>query len=149
MKLHVIDIEVPCAAPAEVAFDILRDAAGWSTWSAAKKTYLEVEGAPAPDGVGAIRHFGAGPFSSREEVVAYDPPNHFAYILHKGIPVRDYRADVTITAVETAGGSGCTIAWHSTFHRKYPLTGTITRVALKYFLLSTARRLAKAAQARK
>jgi uncharacterized protein YndB with AHSA1/START domain len=149
MKLYVIDVEVACAAPAEVAFDILRDAAGWSTWSAAKKTYLEVEGTPAPDGVGAIRIFGTGPFASREEVVAYEPPTHFAYILHKGIPVLDYRADVTITPTDNAGQLGCTIAWHSTFHRKYPLTGAANRSFLQYFLRDTAKRLASAAVARR
>ncbi len=148
MKLHVIDIEVPCAAPPEVAFDLLRDAAGWSTWSAAKKTSLEVEGTPAPDGVGAIRVFGTGPFSSREEVVAYDPPTHFAYILHKGVPVSDYRADVTITATGNPVGSACTITWHSTFYRKYPLTGTGNRWFLTFFIRDTARRLAKAAATR-
>ena len=144
MKLHIIDIEVPCAAPPEVAFDILQDAAGWKNWSAASKSYLEVEGSPTPDGVGAIRRFGTGPFMSREEVVLHDAPTHFAYILHKGIPVKDYRADVTIKPVS----AGCTITWHSTFHRKYPLTGTSTRLFLKYFLRDTARRLASAAEAR-
>lgn len=125
-------------------FDILRDAANWSTWSAAKKTRLEKQGTPAPDGVGAIRIFGTGPFSSREEVVAYNPPTHFAYVLHKGLPVRAYRADVTITPV----GQGCTIAWHSTFYGKYPGTGTLNRLALTYFLRDTAKRLAKTAGAR-
>ncbi len=144
MELHTIDIEVPCAAPPEVTFDILQDAAGWKTWSAASKSYLEVEGAPMPDGVGAIRRFGTGPFMSREEVVVHDAPTHFAYILHKGIPVKDYRADVVINPV----GTGCNITWRSTFHRKYPLTGTPTRLFLKYFLRDTARRLARAAEAR-
>jgi hypothetical protein len=147
-KLYVIDVQVDCAAPAEVAFDILRDAAGWSTWTVAKKTMLEVEGTPAPDGVGAIRIFGTGPFKSREEVVAYEPPTHFAYIMHKGVPVSDYRADVTITPTNIAGQVGCTIVWHSTFHRKYPLTGAANRLFLLYFLRDTAKRLARAAVAR-
>ena len=64
--------------------------------------------------------------------------------LHAGIPVKDYRADVRIIPV----GSGCTISWRSTFHRKYPLSGTPTRLFLKYFLRDTARRLARAAQHR-
>ncbi len=144
MKLHIIDIEVPCAASPEVTFDILQDADGWKNWSAASKSYLEVEGSPTADGVGAIRRFGTGPFMSKEEVVAHEAPTHFAYILHKGIPVKDYRADVIINPV----GTGCTITWRSTFHRKYPLTGTSTRAFLKYFLRDTARRLARAAEAR-
>ncbi|CAB4894227.1 unannotated protein [freshwater metagenome] len=144
MKLHTIDIEVPCSASPEITFDILQHAAGWSTWSAAKKAWLEVEGSPTPDGVGAVRRFGTGPFMSREEVVAHEAPTHFAYVLHAGIPVKDYRADVRIIPV----GSGCTISWRSTFHRKYPLSGTPTRLFLKYFLRDTARRLARAAQHR-
>ena len=146
MKLYVIDLSVPCSAPAEVAFDVLRDAVGWSKWTAAKTAYLEREGTPAPDGVGAIRRFKTGPFGSREEVVAYEAPTHFAYILHSGIPVRDYRADVTITPNEA--GTGCSIAWRSTFHRKQPLTGAATRFMLHRFLLATARNLAKEAEAR-
>ncbi|MEI7618835.1 MAG: SRPBCC family protein [Actinomycetota bacterium] len=147
MKLYVIDLSVPCSAPAEVAFDVLRDAAGWSKWAAVNNTSLEREGTPAPDGVGAIRRFKTGPFGSREEVVAYEAPTHFAYILHSGIPVRDYRADVTIAPLTSA--TGCTITWHSTFHRKYPLTGASMRFMLHRFLLATARNLAKEAEARR
>ena len=144
MKLLVIDFEVPCSATAETAFDVLRDSAGWPSWSAARHASLEREGSPTPDGVGAIRRFRTGPFGSREEVVAFDPPTHFAYLLLEGIPVRDYRADVTITPTQ----SGCTIAWHSTFHRKFPGWGAATRVVLKLFLRDNARRLARFAERR-
>ena len=82
-------------------------------------------------------------FTSREEVVAYEPPHHFAYVLLKGVPVRDYRADVTLTP----DGTGTLITWTSTFEPKYPGTGWLMSAFLRGVLRDFARRLARHAAA--
>lgn len=112
----------------------------WHTWTAFPSTRLEREGDPAPDGVGAIRRFGFGAMGSREEVVAFEPPNHLGYVLLSGLPVRDYRSDVTLTP--TTGG-GTAIAWVSSFDAR-PADGWFWAGFLKLLLTDFSRRLAKA-----
>jgi hypothetical protein len=64
-------------AQPQVLFALLADGATWPRWSIVRHARLEREGVPAPHGVGAIRRFGGGPFASREQVVAYEPPHHW------------------------------------------------------------------------
>jgi hypothetical protein len=62
---------------------------------------------------------------SREEVLAWDPPGHLAYRILSGFPVRNYRADITLTATD----AGTHIEWAGTYDPKWPGTGTVlTRV---------------------
>lgn len=71
------------------------------------RSYLLREGAPDPDGVGALRRFAVGPFGSCEEVVEFDPPGHLAYEGRKGIPARRYRGDIFLRS----DGAGTAITW--------------------------------------
>src|SRR5947208_12067267 len=84
-------------APIEAVWALLAHADQWREWTAFSKTELEREGAPDRDGVGAIRRFGFPIFTSREEIVAFEPPTHLGYILHAGLPLGGYRSDVTLT----------------------------------------------------
>src|SRR3954447_24479600 len=97
------------SAPPEKVFALLADGAGWSRWAGAMvvKSWWEREGDPPPGGVGAIRALGLPKLGSREEIVAYDPPRHLAYVILSGLPVRDYRADVHLTPE----GTGTRITW--------------------------------------
>src|SRR4030095_15050647 len=98
-------------ATPDAVWHLLVDATAWSDWSRIPRAEREREGTPSPDGVGSIRRLGPGRMASREEVVAFDPPRHFAYVLLSGLPVRVYRAGVEITP----DGSGTLIAWRATF----------------------------------
>ena len=119
------------AAPPEKVFEVLADGAGWSRWAGpmVMKSWWEREGTPAPGGVGAIRALGSKRVGSREEIVAYEPPKHLAYTILKGLPVRDYRADVYLTA----DGDGTRIEWSGVFTPKVPGTAG----AIRLFLLAT------------
>ena len=90
---------------------LLVDATAWSRWSRIPRAEREREGVPAPDGVGSIRSLGPKRFASREEVVVFEPPIHFAYILLSGLPVQRYRADVELSA----DGGGTRITWRASF----------------------------------
>ena len=57
----------------------------------------------------------------REEIVAYEPPTHLAYTIVRGQPVRNYRADVTLTPDR----NGTVIAWAGTFDPLIPGTGKL------------------------
>ena len=62
-----------------------------------RKSELEREGEPAPNGVGAIRVLRAVGPPLREEVIAYEPPSRFSYKLLSGLPVRDHVGTVELT----------------------------------------------------
>ena len=142
MGHYVVEALRTSAASPDQVWRWLADASSWSVWTKLTTTRLVREGVPAPDGVGAIRHFGRAGGSSREEVVAFDPPRHFAYVLHRGLPIKNYRSDVTLTPVPV----GTQIVWHSEFDSKYPGTGTAMRAFLRFFLSDTAQRLATQAE---
>ena len=99
------------ATPARV-FAALADAPSWKRWAGPLviASWWEREGDPPPGGVGAIRRLGIRGVSSREEIVAYDPPRHLAYVWHTRL-VRDYRADVRLEP----DGTGTRIRWTGSF----------------------------------
>ena len=85
------------AAPPGVVFDVLVDHRRYSEITPLRKSALEREGDPAPNGVGAIRVLGAVGPSLREEVLAYQPSTRFSYTLLSGLPVRDHVGTVELT----------------------------------------------------
>lgn len=112
------EVSATSTRPIEEVWALLADARGWKDWTPFTKSELLEEGDPAPDGVGAVRRFGVGPlFNSVEEVVAFEPPRHFAYTLRTGLPLRGYRADVELAE---APGGGTTIAWRSRWDDSAP-----------------------------
>jgi uncharacterized protein YndB with AHSA1/START domain len=129
-------------APVSAVWPLLADAATWRDWGPFVVSRYEREGEPPPDGVGAIRRLGVPGFTSREKVVVFEPPHHLAYVLLAGLPVRDYRADVTLTP---APGGGTDIAWRSTFRTARAATGWFWQLVIERSLASMATRLAKAA----
>jgi hypothetical protein len=146
MGTHHIDQSATSTAAPEEVWPLLADAPTWSDWSAFTESGLD-QAAPSgdPNGVGAHRRFHRGRRVTREEVVAFDPPSHFAYRLLSGVRgVHDYRADVRLTP--TAGG-GTEISWQSTFDAT-PGTGWLVVVVLGRFIGQTARALASAAEER-
>lgn len=142
MGHNIIEIVRDTTASAEAVWRWLADASSWSEWSALTSTKLERDGAPTPDGVGAIRRFARSGGSSREEVVVFDPPHHFAYVLLQGLPIRGYRSDVTLTAV----GAGTRITWHSEFDDRVPGTGFVIRPFIRFVLSDISKRLVRQAE---
>jgi len=127
------------AAPPEEVWRLLVDATAWSAWSRIPHAEREREGVPAPDGIGSIRRLGLGRMGSREEVVVFEPPQHFAYILLTGLPVREYRADVALTP----DGDGTLITWHARFVPKWHGTGPALERFLRTTLTGFARGLSR------
>jgi hypothetical protein len=141
MKASSYEIIVRSRATAQAIFDLLADAPGWPRWAGplAATASWEREGEPAPGGVGAIRKIGRWPQYGREQIVEYDPPNHVAYTVLSGVPVRDYRADVDIVPE----GSGTMLRWRASFTPKFPGTGALFTVVLRRIVGGFARRAAE------
>jgi uncharacterized protein YndB with AHSA1/START domain len=95
-------------APPEVVFDVLTDHRRYAEISRLRKSTLEREGDPAPDGVGAIRVLTAVGPPIREEVVAYERPSRFAYKVLSGLPLRDHLGTVSLEPSD--GGTRVTYA---------------------------------------
>lgn len=139
---QVVQIEVTSKAPPEAVFALLADTAGWTSWAPMDEAE-RVAPAPEghPEGVGALRRFRRGRTVSRERVVAFEPGVRFGYELLSGLPLRDYRAEVSLHPE----GGGTRIVWRSTFRPKVPGTGWLFRTGLSRFIADVARRLATAA----
>jgi uncharacterized protein YndB with AHSA1/START domain len=130
-------------APVEAVWALVSHAASWKEWASFTVADLEREGVPAPDGVGAIRRFGFPMYTSREEVVAFEPPTHLGYTMLKGLPLAGYRSDVTLTP--TADG-GTDVSWVSSFDARVA-DGWFWAGFLRLLVTDFTRRLAKAAAA--
>jgi hypothetical protein len=95
-------------APPEVVFDVLTDHRRYAEITRLRKSELEREGEPAPNGVGAIRVLSAVGPPIREEVVSYERPSRFSYKVLSGLPLRDHLGTVSLEPSE--GGTRVTYA---------------------------------------
>jgi hypothetical protein len=143
MAQQVIDETVTTSADPASVYALLADGSTWPEWSPLGAFELIAPGAGTPEGLGAVRLFTTGRHKSRERVVTCEPSQVFAYELEDGLPLRDYKAVVTLTP--SAGGT--TINWRSTFRPKVPGTGWIYRRELGRFIRATVEGLAAAAAA--
>jgi len=85
------------AAPPETVFAVLTEHHLYASFTPMRRSVLEREGEPAPNGVGAIRVLTSVGPPLREEVIAYQPPSRFAYKLLSGAPVRDHVGTVELS----------------------------------------------------
>ena len=139
-------VEARSLAEPERVFAVLADVPRWQEWAGPvvpRSSYAR-EGVPAPGGVGAIRRLGSGPLSSQEEIVAYDPPRHLAYVLLNGQRRHGYRADVELTPLPDGGTR---IAWTGSFRPPLPGTGPLLRAVFSRLVTGFAHRLAARAEA--
>lgn len=85
------------AAPPETVFAVLTDHRRYAELTPLRKSEIEREGEPAPNGLGAIRKLTAVGPPLREEVIAYEQDERFSYKLLSGLPVRDHVGTVELT----------------------------------------------------
>jgi len=141
MNEQVIDHTVASAATPGAVFDLLADGSTWPEWSPLGSFELIEPGDGTPEGLGAVRLFTTGRHKSRERVVERRPGEVFSYALEAGLPLRDYRAVITLTSAD----GGTAIRWRSTFRAKVPGTGWLYRWQLDKFIGQTVAGLAAAA----
>jgi uncharacterized protein YndB with AHSA1/START domain len=143
---HLARAQVETSAPVETVWHLLSTVSTWPAWSRHKLARLEHDGSPTPDGVGAIRVLGVNPAKpnrvNREEVVAFEPPSHFGYILLSGLPLADYRSDVRLTPLD---GGGTRITWESRFDTR-GVTGWFWALVVRWVVRRWSRDLARGAE---
>lgn len=93
-------LEREIGAPPETVFDVLTDHRRYAEITPLRKSELEREGEPAPNGVGSIRVLGAVGPDLREETIVYERPRRFSYKVLSGLPVRDHVGTVSLEPSE-------------------------------------------------
>lgn len=83
-------------APPETVFDVLTDHRRYAEITPLRRSELEREGEPAPNGVGAIRVLSSVGPPLREETIVYEPSRRFSYKLLSGAPLRDHVGTVAL-----------------------------------------------------
>ena len=119
------------AAPPETVFAVLTDHRKYSELTPLRKSELEREGEPAPNGLGAIRKLTAVGPPLREEVIAYEPDERFSYKLLSGLPVRDHVGTVKLTAAGTGTEMVYAVRTHPTVPVVGPLVVAVVKQAVK------------------
>jgi uncharacterized protein YndB with AHSA1/START domain len=122
------------AAPPELVFDVFTDHRRYAEITPVRRSLLERQGEPAPNGVGAIRALHSVGPPLREEVIAYERPRRFAYRVLSGIPVRDHVGTVELTPE----GEGTKVVYAIRTFPTLPLVGAVivavTRLAVQRLL---------------
>jgi len=119
------------AAPAETVFEVLTDHAGYSQITPLRRSELERQGDPAPNGVGAIRRLSAIGPPLREEVIGYEAPSRFSYKVVSGIPVRDHVGTVELTAEDGRTRMVYAVRTQPTVPLIGPVVVAVTKQAVK------------------
>lgn len=119
-------------ASVQTVWDVVSDHAGYRGWTPLTSSELTIEGSPDHNGVGAVRKLGSWPKYSFERVVAFDAPNHLAYVLESGLPVREYRADVDLRP--TTDGQGTILLYSARWESTPPGLGLAMQVLMRSIL---------------
>ena len=143
MKQQLIEASAHSVGNVDQVWRLVTDIATWKEWGRWSEATIEEPDADERQGVGAIRRFKYGTTTSRERIIGVVAPRQFSYELLSGLPVRNYRGDVILTA---AAAGGTDITWRSQFEGRFPGQGAVMRIMLGRFIKDAARRLARAAE---
>jgi uncharacterized protein YndB with AHSA1/START domain len=115
-------------SPIETVFDALTNHRGIADYVwAVRRSTLDREGTPAPNGVGAIRRLETVGPPIIEEIIDYQRPTRYAYKMLSGAPVRDHVGTVELRE----SGTGTTVTWHLRSTPKIPGTDWLLSPLLK------------------
>lgn len=143
--LQEVVVTARAEAPPAAVWALLADVTTWPDWAPFDEARYLAAGAPDPHGVGAVRLLRAGRLHGRETVERFEPLKRLSYSYVGSLPVKDYRADVTLSP----DGAGTLITWRAHFRMKLPLTGWLLRPLVRKVLKDVASALAGAAAAQR
>ena len=135
-----VEAEGVAQAPPEVVWELVANADSYSEWGPWTASGYENLGAQAPDGAGVIRWMRYGRTTTVEKVLESERARRLVYTVVKGIPVRNYLAEVTLTPA----GEGTHIRWTASWDRTLP--GRIVHSRLRTIYPDVVGRLIAAAE---
>jgi Polyketide cyclase / dehydrase and lipid transport len=111
-QLHV-EAEGQAHAPPAVIWALIADANSYCRWGPWTASGYQSPGDEAPDSAGTIRWMRYGRTTTIEKVLEVENGRRMAYTVVKGIPVRNYRAEVILTPT----AAGTIIHWAADWDR--------------------------------
>jgi len=138
--LHVEAEGTTSAAPAAI-WALVSDVESYCHWGPWSTACYGSKGEGAAGGVGAIRRLKLGRTTVVERVEEVDPQRRLVYRVVKGMPVRNYRAEVTITPT----AEGARVRWSADWDRT--LAGRLVHRQLRSLYPQVVRSLISAAEA--
>ncbi len=132
------------AASPETVFAVLTEHHLYAEITPMRRSMLEREGDPPPNGVGAIRVLTAVGPPLREEVIAYEPPRRFSYKLLSGAPLRDHVGTVELTP----DGSGTKVVYAVRTMPTLPVVGAAVVAVVKPAVKRCSTAIAKESERR-
>ena len=138
-QLRVEAEGVAQAAP-EVVWELVANADSYSEWGPWSASGYENLGEQAPDAAGVIRWMRYGRTTTVEKVLESERARRLVYTVVKGIPVRNYLAEVTLTPA----GEGTHIRWTASWDRT--LSGRVVHRTLRTLYPDVVVRLVAAAE---
>jgi uncharacterized protein YndB with AHSA1/START domain len=135
-----VEAEGVAQAPPEVVWKLVANADRYSEWGPWSASGYEDLGAQAPDSAGVIRWMRYGRTTTVEKVLESERARRLVYIVVKGIPVRNYRAEVTLSPE----GAGTHIRWTASWDRTLP--GRVVHRSLRTIYPDVVGRLVAAAE---
>ncbi len=96
----------------------------WGPWDDGGYESGDSEGA---HGVGSIQWFSTGRTKSVERIVEFEENRRLVYVVVRGIPVRNYRAEIALTPTD----AGTHVRWAATWDRT--LLGRLVHRKLRTF----------------
>ena len=111
-QLHVEAEGTTSAAP-DAIWALVADVESYCRWGPWSTAGYGSKGDGTGGGVGAIRRLRLGRTTTLERVEEVDPPRRLVYRVVKGIPVRNYRAEVSITPT----AEGARVHWSASWDR--------------------------------
>jgi uncharacterized protein YndB with AHSA1/START domain len=123
--MYQIDVTTTIAAPLQKVFDAISDHEHFLR-SPAMTCRLAKEGVQYRNGCGAVREVATEGRIFTEEIIAFDPPRRFEYVVRRLIdqhgkpaPFRHDRGWLEVSAA----GEGTRVGWHSRFEIPIPILG--------------------------
>jgi hypothetical protein len=92
-----------------------------------------------------VRRVRSGRITTRERVIAFEPPRRYTYEILSGLPIRGYVAEVTLSPIT---GGGTDIHWRSTFRAKIPGTSWFIQRLVRRTISKGASALGREAEGR-
>ena len=143
--LHV-EAEQTAQAPPAIVWALLSDITTYPRWGPWSEAAYRRPGDASPGGPGAVywlrssHRYGLRHPVSVEKILDAEEGRYLAYTVIGGIPVRNYRAEITLTPV--AGGTR--IRWAASWDRT--LAGRLVQRSLRVTYPQIVARLARAAE---
>ncbi|MBT8469775.1 MAG: SRPBCC family protein [Deltaproteobacteria bacterium] len=121
--MPTIRVEETVEVPRDALFAVLLDHEGYGRFRGVRKCELIRTGRPERNGLGAVRrvHLG-GPVVLDEEIVAYDAPNRYEYLIRRARPL-PIRHTLGRVELESLHENQTKVTWTSTFEFPLPIIG--------------------------